>query len=525
MRRRDLATLLVAVGLFAGTPALAQEPREGALRLTVLHTNDLHGQVLEPPRRPGGLVALGRAIRQERDRARERGDAVLLLDAGDLFKGTPEGDLTDGEVMVAWMNHMGYDAAVVGNHEFDHGVDVAARLCWGADFPFLGANIRQPDGARPEWLGLPGARLGEPLHEALRGAAVVRTLASAAGRARVALVGLTTSAMKDVTLKGVTGDLEFPDEAATLDRVLELLPPVDLVVLITHCGLTTDRALARRFQGKVDLIIGGHSHTRLPSGDRQGAVLVCQTGSRGEALGRVRVEVTPAQGGSPRKVVAEADLLPTGDELPGVLAPYIEKVKEKVGARVGTLTRDLERGRGFEPSGLGNLHVDAMRRATGVDVALHNRTGIRADIPAGEVQVRHLYEVAPFGNTVVTLLLSGKDLLELFSGMLGSPSRVLEVSGAVITFDPEAPVGQRLVEVTIGGKPLDPDRTYKVATNNFLAAGGDGHAVFTRGADVRDTGVILLDLLLAHFREREGPFDPGVPEQRLVVAQPAGAPR
>lgn len=521
---RRFAALLLVLGLVAAAPALAQEPRDGAVRLTILHTNDLHGQVLEPPRRVGGLVALGRAIRQERDRARERGDAVLLLDAGDLFKGTPEGDLTDGEVMVAWMNHMGYDAGVVGNHEFDHGVDVAARLAWGADFPFLGANIRQPGGARPEWLGLPGARPGEPLHEALRGAAVVRTLTSAAGRARVALVGLTTSAMKEVTLKGVTGDLEFPDEAATLERVLELLPPVDLVVLITHCGLTTDRALARRFQGKVDVIIGGHSHTRLPAGDRQGSVLVCQTGARAEALGRVRVAVTPARDGAPRRVTAEADLLPPGDELPGVLAPFIDKVKEKVGQRVGALVRDLERGRGFEPSGLGNLHVDAMRQATGVDVALHNRSGIRGDLLAGEVQVRHLYEVAPFGNTVVTLLLSGKDLRELLAGMLASPARALEVSGAVVTFDPEAAEGQRLVSVTVGGKPLDPDRTYKIATNNFLAAGGDGHVVFTRGADVRDTGVVLLDLLMKHLRERD-PLDPGPVEPRLIVAQPAEAPR
>ncbi len=528
------ASLLLAVLLvLAAPPARAQDASaggaaavtsDGALALTILHTNDLHGQVLEPSRRPGGLVALGRALRQERDRARERGDAVLVLDAGDLFKGTPEGDLTDGEVMVAWMNHLGYDAAAIGNHEFDHGVGVTERLARAARFPFLGANIRTPDGDVPAWLGLPGDRGGERLAEALRGCAVVRTLTSRAGQARVAIIGLTTSAMTQVTLKGVTGDLQFPDEAETLARVLEYLPAVDLVVLVTHCGLSVDRALAGRFEGKVDVIVGGHSHTRLPEGERQGSVLVCQTGSRTEALGRVRVTLTPAGPDAPRRVVAAADLVVPGDDIEAVLVPFVERVKERVDIRVGALARDLNRAPGFESSALGNLHVDVMREATGADVAFHNKTGIRADIPAGEVKVRHLYQVAPFGNTVVTLRLKGTDLHDLVAGMLGSTSRLLEVSGAVVTCDPTAPEADRLVDVVVGGEPLDPDRVYVVATNNFLAGGGDGHVAFTRGEEVLDTGAILLDLLRRHF-EANDPFDPGEVERRIVVAEPVGAPR
>ncbi len=526
---RRLAPSLIAallLTLAAAPGGRAQEtPREGALSLTILHTNDMHGQVLDPGRRPGGLVALGRAIRQERERALERGDAVLVVDAGDLFKGTPEGDLTDGEVMVAWMNHVGYDVAAVGNHEFDHGVAVTERLVRTARFPFLGANIRLADGAVPGWLGLhQGARSGEPLDDALRGCAVVRTLTSRGGRARVAIIGMTTSAMKEVTLRGVTGDLDFPDEAATLERVFEHLPPVDLVVLITHCGLATDRALAGRFQGKIDVIVGGHSHTRLPEGDRQGSVLVCQTGSRTEALGRVRVALSAATDAAPRKVEATADLVAPGDDLEAVLAPYVERVKERVDIRLGALARDLNRASGFESSALGNLHVDLMREATGADVAFHNKTGIRADIPAGEVKVRHLYQVAPFGNTVVKMRLKGSDLRDLFAGMLASTARLLEVSGAVVTCDPEAPEAERLVDVHIGGEPLDPERTYLVATNNFLAGGGDGHVAFTRGEDVFDTGVILLDLLREHFVSHD-PFDPGEVEQRILVAAPVGAPR
>lgn len=529
MRARLVSSILLLASLSAALAQDAAPPtpsREGALALTVLHTNDVHGQVLESSRGTGGLVALGRAIRQERDRARERGDAVLLLDAGDIFKGTPEGDLTDGEVVVAWMNHLGYDALAVGNHEFDHGVDVVARLAAAASFPFLGANVTEgAGGPRPAWLGRAGARSGDELPDGLRGCAVVRTLTSRAGTARVAIVGLTTSAMKEVTLKGVTGDLEFEAEEAALHRVLAALPAVDLVVLVTHCGLGADRRLAMRFAGKVDLIVGGHSHTRIATGEQVGTTLVVQTGSRADALGRVRVTVAPATKATARQVTATADLVPAGDDLGAVLAPFVERVKERVDQPVGNLTRDLDRRTGFASSSLGNLHVDLMRAATGADVALHNKTGIRADLRAGVVRVRHLYEVAPFGNTVATVRLKGSDLRDLFQGMLVSTSRLLEVSGAVVTCAPEAPEGERLLDLQVGGAPLDPEKVYLVATNNFLVTGGDGHVAFTKGTDLKDTGVVLLDLLMKHFREVD-PWEPGeVVEQRIVVGEPVEAPR
>lgn len=503
----------------------APEAPEGALALTILHTNDVHGQVLESSRRTGGLVALGRAIRQERDRARERGDAVLLLDAGDIFKGTPEGDLTDGEVVVAWMNHLGYDALAVGNHEFDHGVDVVARLAGSARFPFLGANITVGvGGPRPDWLGRAGERSGDPLPAALRGCAVVRTLTSRAGRARVAIVGLTTSCMKEVTLKGVTGDLEFEEEVAALSRVLAALPPVDLVILVTHCGVGVDRHIAERLPGKVDLIVGGHSHTRLADGERAGGTLIVQTGSRAEALGRVRLDLTPAVAEAARRVTTTADLVAAGDDLGAVLQPFVEMVQARVDQPVGNLARDLDRRSGYASSSLGNLHVDLMRAATGADVALHNKTGIRADLHAGVVKVRHLYEVAPFGNTVATIRLKGGDLRDLFAGMLGSTTRLLEVSGAVVTCAPGEPEGERLLDVLVGGAPIDPERVYLVATNNFLVTGGDGHVAFTKGTDLKDTGVVLLDLLMHHFRAND-PYEPAALEQRIVVGELVGAPR
>ncbi len=505
-----------------GAPGGAARADDGALELTILHTNDLHGQVLAPGRGPGGFVDLGRAIRQERDRARSAGGAALLLDAGDVFKGTAEGDLTDGQVVVAWMNHLGYDAAAIGNHEFDHGVEVARRLCEAARFPVLGGNVvEEATGARPAWLGRePDGRAGAWAPPAAqRGAAVVRTVGGAlpggGPPARVAIVGLTTRHMKQVTLAGVTDGLRFEDEAEVLAGVLAALPPVDLVVALTHCGVETDRALARRFAGRVHVIVGGHSHTKLPQGERVGDVLLAQTGSRAGALGRVRVRLARDGGRGLRVARAEADLVTPGDDLEAMLKPWVDDVAKKVDVPVGHLAVDLARTEGLRSSGIGNLHCDLMRAATGVDVAFHNKSGIRADLERGAVTYRALYQVAPFGNSVVTLELGGADLRALLEGSLEAERKHLEVSGLALRADLSRPAGQRLLEVTVAGAPLDPARTYRVATNNFLAGGGDGHEAFTRGRSPRDTGVLLLDLLRKHFEAHQSPWAPGPLDERL----------
>lgn len=502
--------LALGLGTERGTPVRAwTEP----LELTVLHTNDMHGQVLEPKGRSAGLVALGRAIRQERDAARRAGREVLLLDAGDIFQGTPEGNLTGGEVMVAWMNHVGYDALAIGNHEFDYGMEIPRALARRAAFPFLGANIVETTTRRrPGWLGK-----GQG---ALAAAALQRTYRAGSYPVQVAVIGLTTSAMKDVTLAGVTDGLEFRPEVEALEDVLLALPPQDLVIVLTHSGLETDRALARRFAGRIDLIVGGHSHTTLPEGERVGDVLIVQAGDKTRFLGRVELTVRPPDPQGPRdarpQVEARASLVPAGDDLEAALAPFVARVQEKAGQPVGRLTAPLRRVRGYGSSALGNLHTDLMRELTGADVALHNKTGIRADLAAGEVLWRDVYQVAPFGNTVYTLRMRGRDLRDLLEGMLDSTGKLLELSGAVVVCDPERPAGQRLREVTIGGGALDPEETYLVATNSFLAQGGDGHP-FPRALESRDTGYSLLDLLTRFF-ERHSPFTPPAePEARIVV--------
>ncbi|MDC3378864.1 bifunctional metallophosphatase/5'-nucleotidase [Planctomycetota bacterium] len=513
-------------GWMAVLAGLQTEAKHGAqenaapVALTILHTNDLHGQVLASGSRPG-LVALSGTIRRERAAALQRGEAVLLLDAGDLFKGTPEGDLTHGKVIVAWMNHVGYDAVSIGNHEFDYGIDVARDLTNMASFPFLGANvIEEASGQVPAWLGQHTPTAQRDLH----GSARVFEVGRSWPRARVAVIGLTTSEMKDVTLSGVTDGLTFQAEAAALERALGALPPVDYIVVLTHCGLSTDELLAEQFAGKVDVIVGGHSHTTLENGERVGPVLVAQAGSKTRWLGRVRTRVYPGSERRGAQSVASADLVPVSNDVAELLEPYVSDVRQIMDAQVGTLAEDLPRDSGYASSALGNLQTDLMRDQSGADVAFQNKTGVRDDLRAGPIRLRDLHQVSPFGNTVVRMDLSGADLVELLEFMLSESHKLLEVSGLTVMCDPSLPAGRRVLGVTVGTRPLDPEATYSVATNNFLAPGGDGHEAFTRGQNVVDSGAKMRDLLETFFREND-PYVPGPLDRRLRMPEGLPPPR
>lgn len=506
--------------------------------LTILHTNDIHGQV--HPRdeggrsERGGLLALGRAIRVQRDAALRADRPVLLLDAGDFYQGTLEGDGSKGAVVVDWMNELGYDAVAIGNHEFDFGTAVVEDLSRRARFPFLGANIRsEATGQVPAWLG---SKKGDPLD----GSALIRQV----GALRVAIIGLTTSDMKQVTAKGRTDGLSFAAEAKTLERVLDRVGDADLRVVLTHCGLDMDRALAERFQNQIDLIVGGHSHTRLEEGERVGRVLIVQAWKQSRCFGKVELRVTPGpRPGDRPRVEATATLLGTEDSLEAVLAPHLEKIGPEANRVVAELGDRLsvQPAPGRHSSALGDLVVDALLSEGEAELAFHNRYGTRSSLPSGKVLYRHLYEAFPFENRLVTLNLTGAQIRDAVSAYLDEKAAPLEISGATVEFNPANPKGQRLLSIrvlefsprirpgqrsasrVVGSAPIDPQRLYRVATHDFVADGGDGHATFTGATQREDHALSLRDVVERYLSTREGYTAPN--HQRwvqVVPLEPAG---
>ncbi len=415
------------------------------------------------------------------------------------------------------MNLLGYDALAIGNHEFDAGPAALGRLAALARFPWLSANLDEAESGRP-----PG----------FVRAAVEKEVAGV----RVALVGLTAEDTQRISLPPLTAGFRFRPalDAARAEVAVARERGAEVVVIVSHCGAESDRAIAAAVPG-IDAIVGGHSHRALdpPHVDPRTGTIVAATDGRGTALGRLRLVYDRER----RAVVERAGEViecrsadwPPHEPTERLIAAYAVTINAIMDVPLGVAEEDLIRVPGFASSELGSWVADVMREAVGADVALTNKTGLRADIPKGAIRLREVYQVSPFGNTCVTLRLSGRELRQAIEFSLSDPALALEVSGLTVRYDLERPRGDRAVAIWVGGEPLDLDRAYTVVTNSFLASGGDGHRTLAGGRDRRDTG---LDVMRLHAEDvkRRGRVRLAIPSRVApaeppLPAEPAGRPR
>lgn len=490
--RNTFLLVLIVFGLAAG-PVLgmgadAVEPPKQSL--TILHTNDSHGQFMkqradwlevDTPPFVGGIPALATYYRRERRRAHHEDRGLLVLDAGDWFTGTPESDLTDGKAMITGLNQLGIDYTTPGNHEFDVGTETLVNRIRELETPVLSANITTESGTQ-----FPGTRS--------------RAIKEVQGL-KVGIFGLIAAPeMRQLVEAGMIEDVSFANTTESARKNVRELrrKKVDLIVALTHQGLEADRELARQVAG-IDVIVGGHSHSRVQSPEVIGKTVVVQAGSSLSEVGRLDLEINSRTGGiksvSGGLVSLSHELYPPDETVKQSLAPYIERVDEKLSEVVGRAAVSAERN-SRSSSPLGNLITDAMRTAVEAEIGFQNSYGIRDELPAGKITVRRLYRVLPFGNELVTMDLKGKQLKEIFEQSATLEKGLIQLSGARVKLDFERPPGRRVREVTVGGEPLAEEKTYRVVTNSFLAEGGDGFAPLGAGKDkLTHTGLTIRQAL------------------------------
>lgn len=465
---RYLLTCL-CIALFAGEVAAAP------VSLRILHINDFHG-FANPTRSSSSTPTLGGAARLARlIESKRQQHNVLLLVAGDVIQGDTWTNLTQGKGAIELMNLLEVDAMVTGNHEFDFGQEVLKKRIAEANFPILAANLS----------GLPGVQ--------------PRVYFNRNGL-RVSVIGLVTDETPQTTHPRNTAGLSFASPLETAkEQIAEAELTSDLIILLTHIGFEQDRALAEELCNRPSqasdpiVIIGGHTHTRLEQPLRIGNCVIVQAWEHGKSLGVLDLtlergkllsvngsltDVTPALGpGAP----AAARLVES----------HNQAAKELLGRKLTTSTVDLTQlGVRRQETNLGNLVADVVRKATGAEVALVNGGSIRTGIPKGEITARQIHAALPFNNYLVAVRMTGRQLLQALehgvSAVEQKEGRFPQISGVSFSYTLNREPGRRVLTAQVNGEPLQPEREYRVATLDFIAAGGDGYRAF--GEAIRDSG-------------------------------------
>jgi len=494
-----LLGVLSLAPLFARGPLFAHGPPPSAERaerhLVVFHTNDIHGQVLprpatwlkdvDPLPSSGGLPRLAARLNELVREAEAEGSLVVVCDGGDWFQGTPEGQVDDGRAFLTALAAVGHDAAVLGNHEFDHGVDVLLEHLAAVDMPAMLANVRMPDGTQ-----LAGTR---------------DHIIVERGGMRVAFVGLLTTGTPSIT-HASTRELLWDEPAAALTRVREELgEQVDLVIPVTHIGIEYDRELARA-HADLPLIVGGHSHTFLRKGVREGRTLIVQAGAKASVIGRADLwfdddgQVVRSEAGHV-DLYAEPGAEFRNERVDALCAELTEQAAGRMEEVVGVLGGPLRvTRRELENGSAGNFITDLMRERTGAAIAIHNRGGIRTALPEGVVTRRDLFMMLPFSNHLETMTLDGATVTGLFRQSIEAERRgSLEFSG--VTLEVRLAEGKpKLVRVLLeSGEELRADAQVRLTTNSYLAGGGDGWEVLASFKEREVDFLLLRDMLEVGF--------------------------
>ncbi|WP_298285576.1 bifunctional metallophosphatase/5'-nucleotidase [Novosphingobium sp.] len=555
-----LPTLLAACAAPMASNTPVEPVPTGPVEVGIIGLNDFHG-ALEPPRQSvnvadgkggvipvpaGGAAWLASAI----DSVRARHPQSMTVSAGDMISASQlASSLYLDEPAIGVMNRIGVDFNAVGNHEFDNGQQELLRKqtggcekftpkepCalepfTGATFKYLAASTKRADGST------------------LFPATGLKTFGSGRNAVTVGVIGLTLKGTPNlVNPTGIQG-LTFADEADTINAAIPLLKEQGahaIVVLIHEGGRTKGepnpqgcenfagdiRPILDRLDTRVDVVVSGHTHWSyvcdyaalnpakpflLTSAGVYGSLVTDITLQIDPVAGRVvskkaeNVIVQSAPYTSSRGPLANTPLFPQFQpraDVADYVAKYVEASKAYTQRPIGKLERPAPKNDGPEGDALRNLIADAQLGATrdaGAQIAFMNPFGIRAPlVPTadGTLTFGDIYQCQPFGNNVVTQSMTGaqiKAVLEEGLDDTGPKQALAPSTGFVFTYDPARPSGNRIVSITLDGKPLDSAATYRVTVNGFLGLGGDGFSGFVGKPDTV-TGPTDIDALESWIR-------------------------
>ncbi len=526
----EIIRRMSGIGGFAGAIVLFAAVTAGAASgkisgsVTILAVNDTHGRIMPLPVGPedpiaqdvpgeenaggeiGGfarLVTAVDAIRHERS-----GDNVILLHAGDAFSDDLLGNLTRGEAMIRLMNALDFKFMAFGNHDFDYGLERTRELEKLAEFPIRGANVI--DEKTGESL------FGEPYR-------VIE-----AGGLRVGLLALGYHNTALTTSRDNVEGVKFVDGVEQARKWLpELRKISDVVIVLSHQGTEMDRVLAREVPG-IDLIVGGHSHELLTPDPAANEVPILQSLSEGVSFGEAVITVANGRVTEVRGVnhfLRGADFNEDPhflEQIDALRRPHRERLEEVIAEAAAAIPRRYK-----EESPFDVLAGAILRQETGAEIALLPGVGYGVALQPGPVTREMLYNLLPHDQTLVTLSLTGRqirDILEQSAENQRPENPADQVGGLVQTagmrwrVDLRQPVGKRIDNVMIGGRPLEPQRRYQVVTHSGMLEGMHRYGTFARGEDLRP-GKQQINVLIEEALRRRGRLEAPPMGQVTVVRE------
>ena len=471
--------------------------------LTIIHTNDTHSQ-FEPSTADtpeGGVVERAALI----DLARQDDPSLIYVDAGDMVQGSPYFNIYNGELEVLAMNAQGLEACTMGNHEFDNGIDALVKMYDKAKFQVLSCNYDCTD---------------TPLNKYVKRTSIIER-----NGIRIGLTGVTCNPNGLIFNRNWKG-IRYLDPIETVNATAAELRQqgCDLVVLLSHVGYLAeeneeydnDRKIARNSKD-IDLIIGGHSHTWIKGGDSIAnidgkLVYIAQTGGKANPIGRIKIEMQKSADKNRKYEVKhididnlvkeEKDLSNYGQAVRELFTPYQDSLSAAMGTVLGYAPETMLRDR--PQSLLPNFTADALRifgeRIYGkkMDVGIMNFGGLRSDLDKGDVTLGTLFRIYPFENTVTILEIKGKYLEQAIRGVAGKGLQGF--SGTSITLHNNND-RMEATKVLVGGKNIDPERTYYVATIDYLAEGNNGLSALLYATKTTVTDIVLRDMMISWVKE------------------------
>jgi 5'-nucleotidase/UDP-sugar diphosphatase len=500
--------LFFLIAISFATTVFAKKSNEKLL--TVIYTNDGHGLAwkFNEPGDPGigGLAARKTLIDKIREEVEGKGGHVLVVSGGDITLGDPRSNICHNMPLIKGMNLIGYDAMVIGNHEFDFGLKVFNEMKNKATFPWLSANIYKNGGTQPVTNGYIEKKYSDGL--------------------KVGIIGLTTRETEQITGSGLEGKLVMTNpiqEAKT--RIPLLRKKDDIIIVLSHLGFyPTDKSfdgfygdtyLAKAVKG-INLIVGGHTQIQLNNPVKIGDTYIVQTEGYGKWVGRVDFYLKG------KKIVkVTSKLYPINLKKKTIkngktVYEYIDKKIPENKAMLDMLngfqcnfsrsiigkTKQAFSGDRlivrYKESKLGDIITDIMKNKVKADIAMINGGSIRQGITKGAIRESDIYNVFPFSDTLYLASMTGaqiQQVLDFFAERGAGTGGFLQVAGITMKIYKGA-----ALEIKINGQPLKKKKKYKVALNSFLAEGGDGYTMLEKLKTKKNTGYSMPQLLVEYIK-------------------------